>query len=289
MENLQNTIKSILDSSDFNYGFILKDLLTGDIIELNSNERFNSASIIKLFYLYEALIQIDKKTLSLDDMFLLDNEEKVGGAGVLNMLHNTLNLTLNDLLTLMITVSDNTATNILFDILGKDNINQDINNIDIKDTLVARKLMRVIPGIYNYTTAKDTAKILEELFIPNTLSKISCDLAIDILNLQKYNDDLSRDLIECSNCGELIGHLNTCPSCNTYIGDISPKLVEFPHKTGEITGIVHDAGILGINHKNYVVVLLTSGHKNNFEAKKIMGEIGLLIYKYIKKNRGIYA
>ncbi|MCK5763337.1 MAG: serine hydrolase [Clostridiales bacterium] len=184
MKNLKSSIKNILDSSNCNYGFTLKDLTTGEIIELNDKERFNSASIIKLFYLYEALHQVDKEILSLDDIFLLENKEKVDGAGVLNMLHINLELTLNDLLILMISISDNTATNILFDILGKDNINQSMNNIDIKDTLVARKLTRVIPGVYNYTSASDTAKILEELFTSNTLSKNSCTLALDILKLQ---------------------------------------------------------------------------------------------------------
>lgn len=288
MKNLKSSIENILDSSNCNYGFVLKDLSTGEIIELNDKERFNSASIIKLFYLYEALHQVDKEVLSLDDIFLLENKEKVGGAGVLNILHNNLELTLKDLLILMISISDNTATNILFDVLGKDNINQSINNIYIKDTLVARKLMRVIPGVYNYTSASDTATILEELFTPNTLSKNSCTLALDILNLQKHNESLSRNLIECSNCGKLIGYLNTCPSCGAYIGDLSPKMVKFPHKTGEITGIVHDAGILTVNKKNYIVVLLTSGHEDNHKAKEIMGNIGLLIYNHLK-NGDIYA
>ncbi|MEA3424546.1 MAG: serine hydrolase [Bacillota bacterium] len=288
MKYLENSIKNILNSSNCNYGFILKDLTSGEIIELNSNERFNSASIIKLFYLYEALHQVDKEVLSLDEIFLLENKEKVGGAGALNMLHDNLELTLKDLLILMISISDNTATNILFDVLGKDNINQSINNIYVKDTLVARKLMRVIPGVYNYTSASDTAKILEELFTPNTLSKNSCTLALDILNLQKHNESLSRNLIECSNCGKLIGHLNTCPSCGAYIGDLSPKTATFPHKTGEITGIVHDAGILNVNDNNYIVVLLTSGHEDNHKAKEIMGNIGFLIYNHLK-NGDIYA
>ena len=288
MKNLKSSIKDILDSSNCNYGFALKDLTTGEIIELNGKERFNSASIIKLFYLYEALHQVDKEVLSLDDVFLLENKQKVGGAVVLNMLHDNLELTLEDLLTLMISISDNTATNMLFDILGKDNINISMNNIDIKDTLVARKLMRVIPGVYNYTSASDTSKILEELFSSNTLAKNSCTLALDILKLQKHNESLSRNLIECSNCGKLIGHLNTCPSCGAYIGDISPKMATFPHKTGEITGIVHDAGILNIDDKNYIVVLLTSDHKDNHKAKEIMGDIGLLIYNHLK-NGDIYA
>ena len=190
MKKLRNSIENILDSSNCDYGFIFKDLATGAFIEMNSDERFNSASIIKLFYLYEALCQVDKKVLFLDDIFLLEGKEKVGGDGVLNMFHDDLELTLKDLLTLMISISDNTATNILFDILGKDNINKSMNNIDIKDTLIARKLMRVIPGVYNYTSAKDTSRILEELFISNTLSKDSCKLAVDILKLQKHNESL---------------------------------------------------------------------------------------------------
>jgi len=49
MKNLKSSIENILDSSNCNYGFVLKDLATGEFIELNGKERFNSASIIKLF------------------------------------------------------------------------------------------------------------------------------------------------------------------------------------------------------------------------------------------------
>lgn len=284
MKVLKDQIIERFNSVKGTKALYLKNIETNEEITINHEEKFHAASIIKLYYLYEALRQVQKNKLKLNQIFKLPEIEKVDGCGVLKILHNNIELTLEDLLNLMIDVSDNTATNMLFDILGKDNINCSLREININNTYVARKLMKVIPGTYNYTTAKDVGKILEEFYNPKTLKKDLATKAIEILSKQQYNDSISKDLIRCGKCGKLIKNMNYCDKCNTFVGDIDPIPVFFPHKTGEISGVVHDAGIMYTFNKRIIVVVLTKNLDNNLVGKDILSKVGIHIYKYLESN-----
>lgn len=281
---LKTEILNCLKTLDGDYAIYIKDLKNNCIININGEERFHAASIIKLYYLYEALKQVQEGTLNLDSTFKLPSDEKVGGAGVLKLLHDDIELSLEDLMTLMIDVSDNTATNMLYDILGKDNINASIRSIGINDTLIARKLMRVIPGLYSYTTAKDTGLILENFINPVSLEKNLADKALDILIKQQYNDGISKNLITCDRCGSLVKFENVCPKCKTDFSEIDVINVPFYHKTGEITGVTHDAGILIHNGRPLVIVMLIKNLKNNLDGKLYMSILGEIIYNFYDSN-----
>lgn len=286
MNELKKKLEHLLFELPGEKSLYIKSLEDDFTLDINSNMKCQSASIIKLFYLYEALKQIQNNKLNFDQLFPLPEEEKVGGSGILNLLHSNLELTLEDLLTLMIDVSDNTATNMLFDILGKDQINQSLEELGIKKTYVARKLMKIIPGVYNYTTAMDTGKILEEFARPKVLNNHLAEKAIEILNQQQFNDSLSRDLITCGNCHNLLNNENICPNCQTFIGKVDPIIIKFPHKTGEISGVVHDAGVMYIHDRAYIIAFLTKNLKNNLAGKSCMSKIGTTIYNYFSKGEG---
>lgn len=288
MNSLRSELLNCLETLDGNYALYIKDLKSNSMIKINEEQKFHSASIIKLYYLYEALKQVQDGVLSLNTIFKLPSDEKVGGAGVLHLLHDDINLTLEDLLNLMIAVSDNTATNMLFDILGKDNINTSIKELGINNTLAARKLMRVIPGLYSYTTAKDTAAILENFINPTVLEKKLAEKALSILIKQQFNDGISKYLITCGHCGSLIKFKNICPKCNSHASEIDSKKIPFYHKTGEITGVTHDAGILMINNNPIIIVMLMNQLKNNLEGKYYMNKVGEIIYNfYNSKEKSI--
>lgn len=282
MEKLKLKLESIINSIPGNKGIYVKDISTDNWIGFNEKRRFHSASIIKVPIMYEALLQVQAGKIRLDDIFTLENEEKVGGSGVLQLLHDKLKLTLEDIVALMIDVSDNVATNMLHDILGKENINNSVNELGLNDTYFARKLMRVIPGLFSYTTAYDIGILLEEFINCKYLSKEMAQKGMEIMYNQQYNDRLSALLIECGHCGEYLGSLNTCPHCNSNTDDIDPVLVPFAHKTGSINGVVHDAGILTVNDKKIIVVCLTDNLHNDEDCVKVQQQLGLAIYKYFK-------
>mgnify|MGYP000862971456 CR=1 FL=1 len=282
MERLKKEIEAIINAIPGNKGVFVKDCSTDKRIVINENRRFHSASIIKVPIMYEALLQVQAGKLKLDDIFTLENEEKVGGSGVMQLLHDKSRFTLEDIIALMIDVSDNTATNMLHDILGKENINNSINELGLKNTYFARKLMRVIPGQYSYTTALDIGVLLEEFLKCSYLSEEMAQKGMEIMYNQQYNDRLSAKLTECGHCGKYLGGLNICPNCNSNTDDIDPTLAPFAHKTGSINGVVHDAGILTVGDKKIIIVCLSDNLRNDGEGVKMQQKLGLAVYKYFK-------
>ena len=237
-----------------------------------------TASIIKIYYLYTAMALVQEGSRSFDQIYRLDRKDVVGGEGVLQLMSEGMPLTLMDLLHLMIDISDNTATNILFDLLGKEHINDTIKGIGIHNTYAARKLMKVIPGVWNYTTPEDAVLLLEALLGSEALAINYREKAIDILAKQQMNYKLSKDLWLCNSCGSLMNNDNTCSSCGTR--DMEPEPVWFAHKTGEISTATHDVGIMRIGNREVIVALMLEQVKDMNTALDIHSHIGRLIYKY---------
>ena len=265
------------------YHYAIYNLNTDKVIGYKMDQRVHSASIIKLYYLYAALRLVDDDKLSLNQNYTLVEDEIVGGCGILKLLSPGKNFSLKELLYLMIDVSDNTATNMLFDIIGKERLNSIIQNLGANNTCAPRKLMRVIPGIYSYTTVEDTILVLKNLVIAATLSPPLIELSLDILSKQQINDLLSRDWNICKNCGERISTIH-CSKCNASTDNGSVVCAEFYHKTGEIEGILHDAGMIEIAHTKYIIVLFSSDLVDNNSTKIHFNNIGHYIYDLLQKG-----
>lgn len=282
MRELKTIIDGYLKSVPGTQGYVVRDLSVRREIAANQYERFNAASIIKLCYLYTALLQVQEGIHSLEGIFTLRAEDVVEGDGVLKLLHEGLQLTLLDLLHLMIAVSDNTATNILYDILGKEAINRSMAEIGIDDTLVARKLMRLEPGVINYTSPHDAALLIENFIDSRILEAPYRRLALDILLKQQVNTKLSADLFLCRSCGGLMGAGNLCSKCGQR--DMEPQAVWFAHKTGDLSVAAHNVGILSVGDKRIIISLMmqeVTDKKKAIEAHRLIGKA---IYEYFDRS-----
>ncbi len=132
---LSDTIEQILSGSSFNYGLLIES--DGQaLVEHNSHETFPSASLIKLAILNDVL----DSHLDLDQKVDVDSEHLVGGAGVLQLMQPR-KWTLRDLLALMISVSDNSATNLVISVVGMSNVQDYLVNQEFKQTELNRYLM----------------------------------------------------------------------------------------------------------------------------------------------------
>ncbi|MBN2794322.1 MAG: serine hydrolase [Clostridia bacterium] len=251
-------------------------------LDIQENEfvSYNPASIIKLFILYGALKKIDEKKVDYSDLIQIPDEEKVPGSGVLKDM-TTSSLPLIDLLTLMITVSDNTATNLILDYISIPYIQDAIETLSIKSTWVKRKLYHMIPGVFNETVPMDVLTILKAFYEGIGLSEKSQKTALSILGKQQYHY-LSNHVVLCGHCGKLLKS-NYC-SCNTYSGDVEPKEITMYSKSGEITGHVHDAGIMIVEDIAVYAIVMTSKQRNNPQTKEKISQIGELLYHYIKEK-----
>lgn len=223
-------------------GLYMKDLITGETIAINQKEQVHAASTIKLPILYEVLKRHGEKKLDILEEIPVNQEDKVEGCGILKDLKRLNKLSREDLLRLMIVISDNTATNILIEDLGIDSINDGMKSLGLHNTYLARKLMQGDYRKFSYTTPEDMGKIMEILYTGLGLQEEMRDLGMDMLQRQQDEKGFYQGL-------------------KVYGVEKS----DFPHKTGSIDGVFHDVGILQGNKKKVVMVGLT--HKTSHVEK----------------------
>ncbi|SHJ70697.1 serine hydrolase [Paramaledivibacter caminithermalis] len=247
---LRKKIDDIIEGVDGDVGVIVKNLETNESIMINEDTVFPAASVIKLYILWELFERIKKGEFTLEQEILLKESHKVGGFGVLKELHEGINLSLKDIATLMIILSDNTATNILIDLLGMDNINQTIKNNKMKDTVLQRKMMdgeAKAKGFDNYTSPMDVLSILEK--------SLQREEIIDIMKRQQ---------------------------CNNKLPALIDDSIVIAHKTGDLPAVEHDVGIMFMENSSIIIIVLTKNLKENIEGIKLNNNIGKAVYDYYK-------
>jgi beta-lactamase class A len=202
---------------------------------VRADEVVTAASTIKVPILAAALDEVDAGRLDLAQPTAIP-PQRAGGSGVLHALPDLHTLTLADLLTLMIIVSDNTATNVVIDLIGIGRVNQFCAGAGLNATVLRRKMMdadAVRLGLENTTTAHDQATLLDAIAWRNLLPAPLRAFALHALERQQFNDGL--------------------PS-------LLPDEVIVAHKTGELPGVRHDVGVItGTNGRQAVVAVLVSG------------------------------
>jgi beta-lactamase class A len=158
-----------------------RDLATNQTISIEADQPVPTASVIKLGVLYTALQQIRAGHAHFDDRLMLQHDDQVPGSGVLLFLDTPHTLTLKDALTLMIAVSDNTATNLVIDDLGLDTIDDQLTappprGLGLKNTWLYKKVFRPASGPepadqpqfgLGKTTAREMASILSRFVTCN--------------------------------------------------------------------------------------------------------------------------
>lgn len=117
-----------------------KNLDTGAIYNLNGDEPVPTASTIKVAVMVEAFTRVAEGKAKWTDELLLTKAKKVGGAGILQEFGDGLRLTLRDGVTLMMTLSDNTATNLVIDALTADAVNARMESLGLKETRLMRRV-----------------------------------------------------------------------------------------------------------------------------------------------------
>lgn len=206
----------------------------GCAMHYNENEPLIAASVIKIPIMVEAFRRFEEGSLDPNALHVLREEEKMPSCGALNRMHAGLQITLRDLVDLMIVLSDNTATNILIDLLGIDAVNATLRACGVEKSTLRRKLFDRaghLAGIENTVTARDMGILLEKMYHGELVSPQASAEMIEILRNQKLN-------------GKMPFHLK-------------PRGIVSAHKTGEDDGITHDVGIV-FARKPFVLCMLSN-------------------------------
>ena len=166
--------------------------------------------------------------------------------------------TIADLVNRMITQSSNIATNILVDLVGASNVTQTLRSIGANDIIVLRGVedgKAYQAGLNNKTSAFDLMLIYEQLALGKVVNESACQQMIDVLSAQEFN---------------------------TIIPAKLPQGVKVAHKTGWITGLHHDSGIVFMpDGRKYVVVILSHKLEDEKKAIEAMSEVSRKIYEFV--------
>lgn len=253
---LEHKIREVMDLCNGRVSVAID--LPSQSIQINGDRSYSAASLIKIPILLEGFRQSEEGKISLSEKVTVPREVRVGGAGVLAALSENLSLTIEDLLTLMIIVSDNTASNLLIDRLGSNAIQELCNSLKLKQTKLRRKLMdfkAMEQGLNNDTSALDIISCLKVLDNSPEFSQTSREKMVHILHKQQFDNKL--------------------PS------RMDREVVFVANKTGELPGIEHDCAILKLGNKTAYIAVLIDELGENESGKDTIAQIGKLIFDFL--------
>lgn len=206
--SLDTQVRAIARGFQGDIAMAARNLTTGQSVTLNGDKRVKTASTIKVAVMAEAFFQIKEGKLHLNDPITLKAEERVQGSGILQDLQGGLQLTLEDAITLMIVESDNTATNLVLDRVGVDNVNKRTASLGLPNTKVFKKVFVPLNrpltdeekefGLGS-TTPNEILRLLEMIDGHKIVDAASCDRMIAILKKQRDLNSMQRYLMSQPN------------------------------------------------------------------------------------------
>jgi beta-lactamase class A len=221
--DLQSDLAKLARAHRGKVAFYARHLTTGRSVELDADRPVKTASVIKLALFVEGFRQIDAGKHRLDETVALDDANRVLGSGVLGFLHTGLTLTVEDLLTLMMIVSDNTATNLLIDVFGVEAVNATMQRMGLGSTHLYKKIgvkaTHTMPADQQQfglgkTTAREIATLIAQIEACPLEDRQLCRRMLRILVNQQYRNMLPRflettDFTEATSAiGDKIGALD---------------------------------------------------------------------------------
>jgi beta-lactamase class A len=248
-------------------GYAIKDLNTGESFDLNENLVFPTASSIKLTVLLELMRQAQYGTLSLDDKHTIRRSETTVGDDepILSMLGDgTVTMSLRDIATFMIVLSDNSATNILIDRLGMDNINSEITRVGLRETHLRRKMIDIEAarqGRENVSTPREMVTLMEKVHAGDALDSAHTKDYFALLALPKVS----------------------------LFHKALPPTVAIEDKPGSLDAVRCDTGIIEVKGHPFAISVMTTYDSNNEEGERAVKEIARLAYEYFSRLAGSSA
>ena len=274
LNKLTDQINRKLSEQKGDFAIAFKDLTTGEQILINDQMFFHAASTMKTPVMIEVYKQAAAGAFSLQDSFVIKNEfRSIVDSSVFGLnpaddsdsalyRHEGEKTTLYNLVYDMIIKSSNLATNMVIELVNARKVTQTMRQLGAQHIQVLRGVedsKAFEKGFNNVTTAGDLMLIYEKMAKGEIVDSAACQAMIKILMNQQFNEIIPARL---------------------------PKEVKVAHKTGNISHVQHDSGIVFLpNGKKYVLVLLSKNLQTEEAAIKAMAEVSEMIYKYVNRSR----
>ena len=246
--------KSILDidrSLDGVMGVAIVDLTDGHKYLLHANDVYPQASSIKICVLAELYRQAQQGKLKLTDLYTVNAADLVQDSDIMGGLTpGVTKITLRDLATMMVAVSDNSATNVLIDRVGMDNVNAFLNAQGLRDTRLRRKMMDLnaaAEGRENVSTPNEMLDLLQALYRGEILNK---EMTADFFKVLSTHKD-------------------------SWIPRNLPDDLKIADKPGALEGVRNDSGVIFVDKRPFVLCVMTTYLRRERDGEEAISNIAL--------------
>lgn len=276
LDRLTASIERTAASVNATWGIYIKSLDTGDEIAIDADRQMDTMSVIKIPLMIEVFAQINEGRFALTDKYTLTKDDILPGTGIMRSLDPGDTFTVKDLITLMNIVSDNTATDVLYRMVGgPEAVNRRMEALGLKQTRApanARawfaalnaekdrvKFHKEAKHPFGLSTPREIGRLLEQMERGTLVDKPSSDLMLQVLRGQIYRTRIPRFL---SGFG-------------------------VPHKTGDfLPYIANDVGVLESPGARVVVSIFTANHfGQGWMLEEAIGRISAEIAAYFGYRR----
>ncbi|PYJ93586.1 MAG: serine hydrolase [Verrucomicrobia bacterium] len=265
-KKLETRVDEIANRLDGVMGVAILDLTDGRVLLRNADRVFPAASSIKIAILLELYRQDQearagaKGKARLDDIYTFDPKDLVEDSRIMaGLTAGVTRVTNRDLAQFMVTVSDNAATNVLIDRVGKDNVNAMLHSLGLSKTMLRRKMMDVAAarrGDENVATPQEMVRLLEAIYKEKVLDKQAT--------------------------AEFIKQLST--SKQSYIPRYLPENVQVANKPGELEAVRTDSGIVYAQNRPFAISVMTAYDRDEKAAGRAISDVALEAYHYFEMH-----
>jgi beta-lactamase class A len=254
-QKLEASIQDVDVHLDGVMGVAIEDITTGDHIFVRPDEVFAQASSIKIAVLADLYLQAQQGKLKLTDLYTVQSSDLVPDSDIMGGLTpGVTRITLRDLATMMVAVSDNSATNVLIDRVGMENVNAMLDSLGLAHTRLRRKMMDLAAakeGRENVSSPREMMTLLGAIYRGKVLNKES---AADFFKVLSTNKDswIPRDL---------------------------PAGLKIANKPGELEAVRNDSGLVFVEGRPYIICVMTSFLGNEREGEEAISKISLATWR----------
>jgi len=261
-----------VDRHDGVAGLYVLDPNSGDSFGLNENDRFPSASLVKIGIMIDVFARVQEGTLRLDNPLIYLDADRTPGSGLLQYMTSPKEITVWDAVMLMITVSDNTATNLLLEKVRVLPVNQRMRALGLEETTIFGYVNAppeesstpdeaALWGL-GVTTPKEMSSLLALLYHQDVVDAAASQSMISILKLQMFDEGIPRRL---------------------------PEHVEVAHKTGAATTSRNDCGIVYTGELDFILCVMTRENQDQSWTQEngpndLISEISQVIHDELHRD-----
>jgi len=254
-QQLESSVEETARGLDGVMAVAIEDLTTGQIFLLHGDEAMPQASSIKIAVLAELYHQAQQGKLKLRDLYTVQESDLVPDSDTMGGLTpGVTRVTLRDLATMMMSVSDNSATNVLIDKVGMENVNALMDSLGLSHTRLRRKMMDLkaaSEGRENISTPREMTALLEGIYRGKVLNQELTGDFLKMLSTHKHGF-MTRDL---------------------------PDGLRVASKDGELEGVRNDSGIVYAQDRPFILCVMTTYLRRERDGEEAISKIALRAYQ----------